>query len=87
MKILQNILGLREGSGLSVRQISGYMGVSVGTSYRAIKQAEQDDLVKTIERVRTFRIVRREVKSHGKIMFPEVNRVIRVLFYQVKLSR
>ncbi|HJG34026.1 MAG TPA: GntR family transcriptional regulator [Jeotgalicoccus aerolatus] len=74
--ILKYIRGLREGSSLSVRQISGYMGVSLGTSYRAIKQAEQDGLVKTIERVGTFRIVQREVKSHGKIMFREVNRVI-----------
>src|SRR5699024_713569 len=40
------------------------------------KQAEQDGLVKTVERVGTFRIVQREVKSHGKIMFREVNRVI-----------
>ncbi|WP_115884724.1 DRTGG domain-containing protein [Jeotgalicoccus halotolerans] len=74
--ILKYIRGLREGSSLSVRQISGYMGVSLGTSYRAIKQAEQDGLVKTVERVGTFRIVQREVKSHGKIMFREVNRVI-----------
>lgn len=74
--ILKYIRGLREGSSLSVRQISGFMGVSLGTSYRAIKQAEQDGLVKTIERVGTFRIVQREVKSHGKIMFREVNRVI-----------
>ena len=74
--ILKYIRGLREGSSLSVRQISGYMGVSLGTSYRAIKQAEQDGLVKTIERVGTFRIVQREVKSHGKIMFREVNLVI-----------
>ena len=74
--ILKYIRGLREGSSLSVRQISGYMGVSLGTSYRAIKQAEQDGLVKTVERVGTFRIVQREVKSHGKIIFREVNRVI-----------
>lgn len=74
--ILKYIRGLREGSSLSVRQISGYMGVSLGTSYRAIKQAEQDGLVKTVERVGTFRIVQREVKSHGKIMFREVNHVI-----------
>src|SRR5699024_12693641 len=74
--ILKNIRRLREGSSLSVRQISGYMGVSLGTSYRAIKQAEQDGLVKTVERVGTFRIVQREVKSHGNIMFSEVNRVL-----------
>lgn len=74
--ILKYIRGLREGSKLSVRQISGFMGVSLGTSYRAIKQAEQEGIVKTIERVGTFRIVQREVKSHGKIMFREVNRVI-----------
>lgn len=75
-EILKYIRGLREGSSLSVRQISAYMGVSLGTSYRAIKQAEEDGLVKTVERVGTFRIVQRELKNHGKIMFREVNRVI-----------
>ncbi len=55
-EIIEYIYSLPEGAKISVRQISAHLGVSDGTSYRAIKDAETEGLVKTIERVGTIRV-------------------------------
>lgn len=74
--ILEYIEKLPEGAKISVRQISSYLNVSEGTSYRAIKSAEKDGLVKTIERVGTIRVIRNEDHLDGHLTFNQVNRVI-----------
>ena len=64
------------GEKISVRSIAKTLSVSEGTAYRAIKAAENNGLVSTIERVGTIRI---EQKLKGKIenlTFEEIVQVI-----------
>lgn len=75
-EILEYIHGLSEGAKISVRQLSANLGVSDGTSYRAIKFAEKEGLVKTIERVGTIRVAPRESHRDGDLTFKQVNRII-----------
>ncbi|KKK35743.1 hypothetical protein WN59_02695 [Salinicoccus sediminis] len=75
-EILEYIHALPEGAKISVRQISANLDVSDGTSYRAIKSAEKEGLVKTIERVGTIRVAPRESAGEGNLTFQQVNRVI-----------
>src|SRR5690625_3905029 len=75
-EILEYIHALPEGAKISVRQISANLDVSDGTSYRAIKSAEKEGLVKTIERVGTIRVAPRESHGEGNLTFQQVNRVI-----------
>ncbi|SOC39201.1 predicted transcriptional regulator [Salinicoccus kekensis] len=75
-KIIEYIKGLPEGTKISVRQVSSHLGVSEGTSYRAIKLAEEEGLVKTIERVGTIRVIKKEDHIVGDLTFDQVNRVI-----------
>ncbi|WP_411841983.1 DRTGG domain-containing protein [Salinicoccus sp. HZC-1] len=75
-EILEYIHALPEGAKISVRQVSANLSVSDGTSYRAIKFAEKEGLVKTIERVGTIRVAPRESHGDGNLTFNQVNRVI-----------
>ncbi|TVT29694.1 CBS domain-containing protein [Salinicoccus cyprini] len=75
-EILEYIYSLPEGAKISVRQISAHLEVSDGTSYRAIKDAEKEGLVKTIERVGTIRVAPKEEYIAGNLSFEQVNRVI-----------
>lgn len=50
-QILDYIAQLSVGEKISVRQIAKALHVSEGTAYRAIKEAENQGLVTTIERV------------------------------------
>ncbi|CAM2967804.1 DRTGG domain-containing protein [Salinicoccus roseus] len=75
-EIIEYIYSLPEGAKISVRQISAHLGVSDGTSYRAIKDAETEGLVKTIERVGTIRVAPKEQYIEGNLSFEQVNRVI-----------
>lgn len=61
-QILQYIESLPVGEKISVRQIAKEMGVSEGTAYRAIKDAETKGYVSTIERVGTIRIEQKRKK-------------------------
>ena len=63
-QIIQYIESMPVGEKLSVRTIAKNMGMSEGTAYRAIKEAENNGLVSTIERVGTIRIER---KNKGNI--------------------
>lgn len=75
-QILMYIENLPIGDKISVRSIAKTLSVSEGTAYRAIKAAENNGLVSTIERVGTIRI---EQKLKGKIenlTFEEIVQVI-----------
>lgn len=62
--VIQHIKSLPIGQKISVRGISKKLSVSEGTSYRAIKEAEQIGLVSTIDRVGTIRIEQNNQKSN-----------------------
>lgn len=75
-QILQHIESLPIGDRISVRSIAKNLGVSEGTAYRAIKDAENIGLVSTIQRVGTIRIERKLKKHIEKLTFGEVVRII-----------
>ncbi len=75
-KILSYIETLPVGEKISVRGIAKTLEVSEGTAYRAIKDAENEGLVSTIQRVGTIRI-ERKLKNHiQKLTFGEIVKII-----------
>src|SRR5699024_12363662 len=58
------------------RQIAKDLSVSDGTAYRAIKEAENQGLVSTIERVGTVRIELKEKEHIKHLTFAEVFNVV-----------
>lgn len=74
--ILQHILSLEVGQKISVRQIAKDLNVSDGTAYRAIKEAENQGLVSTIERVGTIRIEKKRKENFERLTFAEVVNII-----------
>ncbi|TQS76258.1 CBS domain-containing protein [Ornithinibacillus gellani] len=74
--IIQHIISLEVGSKISVRQIARTLHVSEGTAYRAIKEAENQGLVSTIERVGTIRIERKKKENFERLTFAEVVNII-----------
>ncbi|OZM57967.1 hypothetical protein CIB95_06320 [Lottiidibacillus patelloidae] len=74
--IIQHIIDLEVGSKISVRQIAKEMSVSDGTAYRAIKEAENQGLVSTIERVGTIRIKQKLKENIETLTFAEVVKII-----------
>ncbi|WP_067727548.1 DRTGG domain-containing protein [Oceanobacillus damuensis] len=75
-QIIQHIISLAVGSKISVRQIAKDLNVSDGTAYRAIKEAENQGLVSTIERVGTIRIERKKKENFERLTFAEVVNII-----------
>jgi predicted transcriptional regulator len=75
-QILQHIQSLEVGYKISVRQIAKALAVSEGTAYRAIKDAENQGLVSTIERVGTIRIEKKQKENFEKITFAEVVNIV-----------
>lgn len=75
-QILRHIISLEVGHKISVRQIAKDLNVSDGTAYRAIKEAENQGLVSTIERVGTIRIERKEKENFKRLTFAEVIKII-----------
>ncbi|MFC0187886.1 DRTGG domain-containing protein [Fictibacillus aquaticus] len=75
-QILQHIETLEIGSKISVRQVAKDLAVSEGTAYRAIKEAENQGLVSTIERVGTIRIERKAKENIEKLTFAEVVNIV-----------
>ena len=71
-QILEYIDSLKVGSKISVRQIAKQLHVSEGTAYRAIKEAENNGLVSTIERVGTIRIERKKKENFENLTFAEI---------------
>lgn len=75
-QILRHIISLKVGNKISVRQIARELNVSDGTAYRAIKEAESQGLVSTIERVGTIRIEKKEKEDFDQLTFAEVVNII-----------
>lgn len=75
-QILQHIESLEVGNKISVRRIAKVLSVSEGTAYRAIKDAENQGLVSTIERVGTIRIEKKKKENFEKLTFAEVVNIV-----------
>src|SRR5690625_1459850 len=75
-QIIQHITSLPVGHKISVRQIAKQLHVSDGTAYRAIKEAENQGLVSTIERVGTIRIERKKRENFERLTFAEIINII-----------
>ncbi|PWA11126.1 hypothetical protein DCC39_09815 [Pueribacillus theae] len=75
-QILAFIEALEVGDKISVRQIAKELGVSEGTAYRAIKDAENQGFVSTIERVGTIRIKKKQKENIEKLTFAEVVNIV-----------
>lgn len=74
--ILRYIEGLDVGEKISVRQIARALAVSEGTAYRAIKEAENQKLVNTIERVGTIRIEKKRKENIERLTYAEVLNIV-----------
>jgi len=75
-QILQHIHSLDIGQKISVRRIAKDLNVSDGTAYRAIKEAENQGLVTSIERVGTIRIEKKNKENFERLTFAEVVNII-----------
>lgn len=75
-QILQYIQNLPIGDKISVRQIAKELGVSEGTAYRAIKDAENKGFVSTIERVGTIRIEQKRKENIERLTFAEIVNIV-----------
>lgn len=75
-QILHYIDSLEVGTKISVRQIAKELSVSEGTAYRAIKEAENQGYVSTIERVGTIRIKKKQKENIEKLTFAEVVKIV-----------
>lgn len=75
-EIIKYITSLGVGTKISVRSIANDQGVSDGTAYRAIKDAENMGLVSTIPRVGTVRIEKVEKKNIESLSYAEVVNIV-----------
>ncbi|WP_206184259.1 DRTGG domain-containing protein [Sporolactobacillus sp. Y61] len=74
--IMKYIEKLEIGSKISVRQTARDLGVSEGTAYRAIKDAENQGFVSTVERVGTIRIEKKSKQSIEKLTFDSIVKIV-----------
>ena len=75
-QIIQYIETLPVGEKISVRSVAKSLGMSEGTAYRAIKDAENEGLVSTIERVGTIRIERKSKDNIETLSFGQIINII-----------
>lgn len=75
-EIIKYITSLDVGTKISVRSIANDQGVSDGTAYRAIKDAENMGIVSTIPRVGTVRIEKVEKKNIESLSYAEVVNIV-----------
>lgn len=75
-QILQHIRSLDVGNKISVRQIAKVLNVSEGTAYRAIKDAENQGIVSTIERVGTIRIEKKQKDNIERLTYAEIVNIV-----------
>lgn len=75
-QILDYIEKLPLGTQISVRKIARVLDVSEGTAYRAIKEAEGEGFVSTMERIGTVRIERKPKEQIERLTFAEVVRIV-----------
>lgn len=73
-RILNYIESLKPGRKISVRKIARDLDVSEGTAYRAIKEAEQQGLVSTKERIGTVRIEKQ--KNIDQLTYEDVTEIV-----------
>ena len=71
-EIVNYILSLSVGTKISVRGISSELAISDGTSYRAIKEAENMGIVNTVPRVGTIRVEKVYKKNIENLTYAEV---------------
>ncbi len=75
-QILEHIETLPVGIRISVRGIARDLGVSEGTAYRAIKDAEIQGFVSSIDRIGTVRIEKKQTKRIERLTFAEVVNIV-----------
>lgn len=71
-QLLHYIRALPIGTKVSVRQMAKEKGVSDGTAYRALKEAEQLGIVNTKERIGTVRVDKKRRGNPEQLTFAEV---------------
>lgn len=75
-QLLQHIRELPIGIKVSVRQMAKERGVSDGTAYRALKEAEQLGLVNTKDRIGTVRVDKKRRNHPEQLTFAEVLEIV-----------
>lgn len=75
-EIIKYISSLEVGNKISVRSVANELGVSDGTAYRAIKEAQSMGIVSTIPRVGTVRIEKVEKKNIESLSYAEVVSIV-----------
>ncbi|MDB5055922.1 MAG: YtoI [Bacilli bacterium] len=75
-QILRHIESLKVGNKISVRKIAKVLEVSEGTAYRAIKEAENQGLVSTKERIGTVRVEKKKRSNIDKLTYGEVVNIV-----------
>ncbi|GCD11931.1 MULTISPECIES: DRTGG domain-containing protein [Clostridium] len=75
-EIVNFIISLDIGTKISVRGISSELGLSDGTAYRAIKEAENMGIVKTVPRVGTVRVDKVDKKNIESLTYAEVINIL-----------
>lgn len=75
-QLVQYIESLKVGSKISVRRLAREMGVSEGTAYRAVKEAEGLGIVVTKERIGTVRVERKPRNISEQLTFSDVVEIV-----------
>ena len=75
-EIINHILSLEIGTKISVRGVSAELGLSDGTAYRAIKEAENMGIVNTVPRVGTVRVDKVHKKNIETLTYAEVVNIL-----------
>ena len=75
-QIIEYIKKLKIGSKISVRQLASGLGVSEGTAYRAIKDAQLAGYVCTMPRIGTIRIEKKTDEAIEHLSFAEVVNIV-----------
>ncbi|ACX67155.1 DRTGG domain-containing protein [Paenibacillus sp. Y412MC10] len=75
-QLVQYIESLKVGSKISVRRLAKEMGVSEGTAYRAVKEAESLGIVVTKERIGTVRVERKPRNISEQLTFADVVEIV-----------
>lgn len=75
-EIINYVLSLEIGTKISVRGVSSQLGLSDGTAYRAIKEAENMGIVKTVPRVGTVRVHKVDKKNIETLTYAEIINIL-----------
>ncbi|NMO95504.1 DRTGG domain-containing protein [Paenibacillus lemnae] len=75
-QLVQYIESLKVGTKISVRGLAKELGVSEGTAYRAVKEAESLGIVVTKERIGTVRVERKPRNISEQLTFSDVVNIV-----------